>query len=56
MKLTAREQEICYKFSQQDENGLVRCKECPLAIDNRLNLCYANADGRVWSKKVKRIK
>lgn len=54
MKLTKKEKEICDKYKQRDERGLVRCHECPLAIDNRMELCYATADGRTWSKKVKR--
>lgn len=52
MKLTAKEQEICDKYGARDKiTGKVRCAECPLSIDHRLCICYANIDGRTAEAK-----
>lgn len=46
MKLTEKEKAICREYSQYDETGHVRCGECPLEVDARYCICYANIDGR----------
>lgn len=51
MKLTEAEKAICKKYSKRDEKGKVHCDECPLAIDQRICLCYANIDGRTEEAK-----
>ena len=60
MNLTDKEKEICNQYSKRDENGLVHCKECPLAIHPPMQngyfcgVCYANIDGRI--KEAKELK
>lgn len=39
--LTEKQKKICEKYSARDENGLVHCKECPLAIDHYNHTCRA---------------
>lgn len=46
MKLTAKEKEICKKYSRRDDSGFVNCFECPLVLDHKYHECYANVDGR----------
>ena len=46
MKLTKVEKLICEAFSERDENGFVKCRECPLNVDIIILNCYANIDGR----------
>lgn len=46
MKLTKAEKMICEAFSERDENGNVKCWECPLRVDIISLTCYANIDGR----------
>lgn len=41
--MTEREQRICNKFSARQADGLVRCSECPLVVDEKNLLCRANA-------------
>ena len=59
MKLTKAEQKICDKYSERDNEGLVHCFMCPLAIGNpRMHdfTCYANIDGRTkHAKEVERF-
>lgn len=46
MKLNAKDQKICDKFSKRDEKGFVHCKECPLKKGNSQNYdfrCKANS-------------
>lgn len=43
MKLTPKEQAICKEYSKRRDDGKVRCRECPLVLDNRLCLCKKNA-------------
>lgn len=50
MKLTQEEREICKKYSARDENGLVHCYECPLAVDTRYALCKANLKKKEWEE------
>jgi hypothetical protein len=55
MKLTPKEKEICKKYSAYDETDHVHCHECPLCLDKRYAICYANIDGRTSeAKKLKR--
>lgn len=42
MKLTREEREICDRYSERDQDGLVHCKECPLNLDARYCICKAN--------------
>ena len=51
MKLTKNEQKICDEYGAYGEDGKVRCGECPLCINRRDNLCYANIDGRTKEAK-----
>lgn len=54
MKLTPKEQAICDEYSQYDEDGRVRCHECPLNIcDSYIQglECYATIDGRTAEAK-----
>lgn len=37
--LTEKQKKICEKYSARDEEGLVHCKECPLAIDHYAHTC-----------------
>lgn len=53
-KLTKQEQQVCAKYSARDEDGLVRCSECPLVIDNYSHACLANTDGRSTEAKALR--
>ena len=46
MKLTKAEKMICEAFSERDENGFVKCRECPLRVDIISLTCYATIDGR----------
>lgn len=46
MKLKKVEKLICEAFSERDENGFVKCRECPLRVDIISLTCYANIDGR----------
>ena len=41
--LTERQKRICEKYSVRDKDGLVHCKECPLAIDHYAHTCRANS-------------
>jgi hypothetical protein len=50
MKLTAREQEICKKYSSRDSNGCVRCVECPLAISHKHHTCKATVNESEWNE------
>ena len=43
MLTTEREKRVCNKYSQRDENGLVRCHACPLVKDLRYLMCKANS-------------
>lgn len=46
MKLNAKDQKICDKFSKRDEKGFVHCNECPLNKGNPQNYdfrCKANS-------------
>lgn len=55
MKLTENEQKICDKYSEY-KNGKVKCCKCPLVIDQRYLLCYANIDGKTReAKELKRL-
>lgn len=46
MKLTDAELDICKEYSKYDESGMLHCRDCPLVIDARDRVCYANIDGR----------
>lgn len=46
MKLTKAESEICKRYSEYDNSGRVHCSECPLLINKKDMVCYANIDGR----------
>jgi hypothetical protein len=37
--LTEKQKKICEKYRARDEEGLVHCKECPLAIDHCAHTC-----------------
>jgi hypothetical protein len=54
MKLTPKEQEICDKYRERDETGLVRCYKCPLCINHHYAECYATIDGR--TKEARKLK
>ena len=60
MKLTEAEKKICVEYAKRDENGLVRCNECPLNLNHLLHgypMCYAIIDGRTQeAKSLKRYK
>lgn len=38
-----RERKICDKYSAYNEDGKVRCRECPLVKDRFSMLCKANS-------------
>jgi len=42
MKLNAEEEKICKKYSKPDKNGVVHCKECPMAINTYYCVCKKN--------------
>ena len=44
MELTKREKEICNAYSKYDSKGKVACHICPLCIDKRYSVCYANVE------------
>lgn len=49
-----KEQKICDKYSNRDENGKVHCKECPLSKGNPTNWdfrCKANSHYNRHSKE-----
>ena len=43
MALTERQKRICEKYSARDKDGLVHCKECPLAVDHYAFMCRSNS-------------
>ena len=50
MKLTQKEQSICEEYRKYGKNGLVNCRNCPLVIDARFCVCYANIDEKEFDE------
>ena len=51
MKLTVEEKKICNQYGKEDENKIVHCFECPLAIkefNGDYGRCKATMTKREW--------
>ena len=43
MLTTERQKRICARYSARDENGFVRCNDCPLVVNAYQHMCRAIA-------------
>lgn len=50
MRLTEEEKKICLEYSARDSEGLVHCRECPLAADRRYAMwvCKNTMTAQEW--------
>ena len=50
VKLNAEEKRICKKYSKPDKNGVVHCKECPMAINTYYCVCKKNITKKEYER------